>query len=420
MKNFFKNILIKILGNQVKRLRKKHNFKIIGVAGSIGKTSTKLAIAKVLASKKRVRFQEGNYNDIVSVPFVLFGQNMPPLFNIFSWIVVLCKNEYQIYSKFPFDVVVLELGTDGPNQIEQFRKYLYLDIAVVTAITPEHMEFFENINEVAEEEFSISFWSDIIFVNKDLCKTLPQNIDHKKIVFYGRDFGCNYKIENILKENSGISFDLYENDKKIDHIVYNAVSEVQLYSVCVSYAIAKKFGLNSEEIKNSLKELKSFSGRMQKLKGIKNSLIIDDSYNSSPDAVKIALDTLYQYDSNQKIAILGMMNELGHFSVDEHIKMGKYCNPNFIDILVTVGKDANEYTAKIAKENGCFVYKAKDAVDAGNFVAKNIKEGAVVLVKGSQNGVFVEESIKEILADKNDISKLVRQEEYWLKKKYQT
>ncbi|MFA6405613.1 MAG: Mur ligase family protein, partial [Candidatus Paceibacterota bacterium] len=155
MKSVLKNILVRVLGNQVRRLRKMHDFKIIGVVGSIGKTSTKLAIAKVLASEKKVRYQAGNYNDIVSVPLVFFGHSMPPLWNLFLWLKIILQNEIQIYLKYPFDLVVVELGTDGPGQINQFRKYLYLDVAVLTAVSAEHMEFFKNLENVAEEEWSV-------------------------------------------------------------------------------------------------------------------------------------------------------------------------------------------------------------------------------------------------------------------------
>jgi UDP-N-acetylmuramoyl-tripeptide--D-alanyl-D-alanine ligase len=156
---------------------------------------------------------------------------------------------------------------------------------------------------------------------------------------------------------------------------------------------------------------------MAKLQGIKNSIIIDDTYNASPYAVKIALDTLYSFETPQRIAILGMMNELGTTSAEEHKKVGKYCNPKLLDLVVTVGKDANNFLAPAARENGCEVYEAKNSVDAGLFVKDKVKEGAVILVKGSQNGVFAEEALKPLLASKSDISKLVRQDKYWMDKK---
>ncbi|MEK7669238.1 MAG: Mur ligase family protein [Patescibacteria group bacterium] len=391
MKSLLKNILVKILGWQVRRLRKKHNLKIIGVVGSIGKTSTKLSIAKMLEGEKRVRYQEGNYNDIVSVPLVFFGHHMPSLWNIFDWIKIIIQNEFQIYFSYPFDLVVVELGTDGLGQISQFRKYLHLDVAVLTAVAPEHMEFFKNLRNVAEEEWSVRYFSDLVFVNRDLCKILPEDFDHNEIIFYGKESSFDYKCE--------------------------VISQVQLYSVSIAVIIAKEFGISEEKIKESINKIQSFSGRMQKLKGIKNSVIIDDTYNASPDAVRIALDALYQYPRAQKIAILGMMNELGDSSKEEHIKVGQYCNPELLDWVVTIGKDANAFLAPVARENGCNVYEAKNSVDAGLFVKDKIKENAVILAKGSQNGVFAEEALKPLLASKSDFSKLVRQDKNWMNKK---
>lgn len=418
MKFLLKNILVAILGWQVRRLRNRHNFKIIGVVGSIGKTSTKLAIAKVLESEKKVRYQAGNYNDIVSVPLVFFGQIIPSLWNIFSWLKIIFQNEWQIYSKYPFDLVIVELGTDGPGQIEKFRKYLHLDIAVLTAVSFEHMEFFEDLEKVAEEEWSVSFWSDLVFANKDLCPIVPENINNNKVIFYGKDFGAIYKIENIIKTQEGFDFDIsYEGKKLVSHS-YRAFSEVELYSICVATALAGKFQIPEEKIKKAVSEIKSFSGRMQRLRGIKKSLIIDDTYNASPKAVQIALDALYNQEATQRIAILGMMNELGDISEAEHKKVGQYCNPKFLDLVVTIGKDANLFLAPGARENGCEVYEAKNSTDAGNFVVSKIKEGAVILAKGSQNGVFAEEALKPLLADQSDISKLVRQEKNWLDKCY--
>jgi len=417
MKFLLKSILVAVMGNQVKRLRKRNNFKIIGVVGSIGKTSTKLAIAKVLASDKRVRYQEGNYNDAVSVPLVFFGQSMPSLWNIFEWIKIIVENEVKIYLEYPFDLVVVELGTDAPGQIAQFRKYLHLDIAVLTAIAPEHMEFFEKIENVAEEEWSVGFFSDLILANKDLCSILPPNLDNKKIVFYGKDFGSIYKIENISKVKDNFNFDIAYEGQKMLSLSYEAFSEVQLYSICAAVAVAKTLKIPDEKIKEAIKGVQSFSGRMQKLSGIKNSIIIDDTYNASPEAVKMALDALYAQPVPQRIAILGMMNELGDMSEIEHKKVGQYCNPKFLNLVVTVGQDANTFLAKAAREKGCEVYKAKNSTEAGEFVKEKVKNGAVILAKGSQNGVFTEEALKPLLKNKSDFSKLVRQDKYWMNRK---
>lgn len=390
MKSLLKKALVAVLGGQVRRLRKKYDFKIIGVVGSIGKTSTKLAIAKILSSHFRVRYQEGNYNEISSVPLVFFGQKMPAPWNILAWVKVIASSEAQIYKEYPFDIVVVELGIDGPGQMIQFKKYLEMDLAVVTAIAPEHMEFFKDLKDVAEEEWSVRFLSRKVFANRDLCQVLPADFDRNQVEFYGREL-------------PGYEFD--------------AFSLAQIYSMNAAVAVAKFFKVPEDKIKKAAAGIKSFSGRMQRLRGIKNSLIIDDTYNSSPSAAKMALDTLYAQPAKQRIAILGMMNELGATSEREHREIGKHCDPKFLDLVVTIGKDANSFLAKSAEERGCEVYRAKDAVDAGGFVKGRIRENAIILAKGSQNGVFAEEALKPLLADPADSVKLVRQDEYWLKKK---
>lgn len=417
MKSFFKAVLVSILGFQVRRLRARHQFKTIGVVGSIGKTSTKLAIAKVLASKFRVRFEEGNYNDLVSVPLVVFGQRMPNIWNILAWVSILIKNEIQIFFEYPFDFVVVELGTDGPGQITQFRKYLHLDVAVMTAVAFEHMEFFRDLNEVADEEWSVAYFSDLLLVNKDLVSIIPENIDHSKIIFYGKNFGSNFKMENLERLAEGFNFNLVFEGKKLLDLNCNFISEVSLYGAMVAAILALRFNIEPAEIKKAISTLEPFAGRMRKLLGKNGSIIIDDTYNASPEAVKIALDTLYFYPKRKKIAILGMMNELGEISKTEHEKIGQYCNPALLSLVVTIGDHANRFLAPKARSKGCQVYEAGTAKKAGEFLLDKIDQETVVLVKGSQNGVFAEEAIKVLLADQEDAKKLVRQTPYWQKRK---
>lgn len=417
MKSFLKGILVSILGSQVSRLRAKHDFKIVGVVGSIGKTSTKLAVAKALSAEKRVRYQEGNYNDILSVPLCVFGQEMPSLYNPLAWAKIILQNEVQILGYFPFDFVVLELGTDKPGDIAEFRKYLHIDIAVLTAVTPEHMQFFGSIENVAEEEWSVSFFSDVIFVNRDLCEIVPENVDNKKIIFYGKGFGSVYKIENIENRENGFNFEISYKGGKMTEIFYPAVSEVQLYSICVGLAIVRHTSLSIESAKDSLSGLQSFKGRMQTLGGVKKSVIIDESYNASPASMKIALDALYAHQKPHKVAVLGMMNELGSSSPSEHTEVGKYCDPKTLDFVVTIGKDANSFLADAAQAKGVNVYRAKNSKEAGEIVLRNLKEDSVILVKGSQNGVFAEEAIKPLLANHEDQKMLVRQGQEWENRK---
>ena len=404
-----KNLIINILERQVKKLRKKHEFTVVAVVGSVGKTSTKLAIAKVLQTEKNVRYQEGNYNDQLTVPLVFFGHQNPAVFNILAWVKIFMSNRKQISRDHFPDVVVVELGTDGPNQIRLFE-YVQPDIAVITAVTPEHMEFFNSLDDVAKEELSITKFSKKIIINND-------DVDSKylkglkEIITYGlekADYAgetSSRKLTQVLK----VSNDKIKISKEI-----SLLGKQGAKTALASLVVANELGLGHQNILSGLGDLKAFSGRMNILDGINSSTIIDDTYNSSPSAVVAGLDVLYGMKANQRIAILGTMNELGRFSDKSHEEIGKYCDPKKLDLVVTIGVPAEKFTAKFAKKNGCEVYSFASPFEAGDFVKTKIKKSAVIFAKGSQNRVFAEESLKVLLDKPQDIKKLVRQNKRWL------
>lgn len=414
MKKILKNIVIYILTKQVRKLRNNNNFKVIGVVGSIGKTSTKLAVAQTLDSKLKVRYQQGNYNDIVTIPLVYFGQETPSLFNPFAWFKVFSNNKKQI-KNFPYDVVVLEIGTDGPGQIEKFSRYGNLDIVVVTALTPEHMEYFKDMDAVASEELSVTKYSKKVIFNSDLISEAHKTLLPADAISYAiHDIGANYHLANIFHSASGLEADIKNNNEIYLHINHEVISEVQLYSVLAAVIAGSLIGLKKTEILEGIKAIKPVSGRLRRLRGVNNSLIIDDTYNSSPEAVKSGLKMLESIDASQKIAVLGNMNELGPISEQSHKEAGELCDPKKLSLVITLGKDANSFLAAAAEANGCDVRRFEDPFSAGDFLQAKIENGAVIFIKGSQNGVFLEEAVKKILADPEDSEKLVRQSEYWM------
>lgn len=416
MKRTAKHIVTQILGWQLRRLQKRHTIKVIGVVGSIGKTSTKFAIARVLSSQQSVRWQEGNYNDIVTVPLVFFGHDLPSLFNPFAWLGVFINNETQIAGHYPYDVVVVELGTDGPGQIAEFAQYLKLDVAVVTAITPEHMEFFKDLSMVAKEELSVSNFSDHLIINQDLCSS-EYTKGLKNLTTFGTS-KADVVIDSLTINKDEVRFKLREDKQNWLNLALDGVSKAEAYSATAAAIVAGRLGLGTEKIEKAIGTLQAVSGRMQRLKGVKDSLVIDETYNASPDAVIAALDSLYMMQGTQKIALLGNMNELGKFSAEAHKKVGEYCDPKQLDAVITLGPDANAHLAPAAEAAGCEVRQFVDPYRAGEYLKTIIKPGAIVLAKGSQNNVYAEEAVKLILADKSDSQKLVRQSPDWLKKKH--
>lgn len=417
MKQAFKAIITAVLGWQVRRLRRKNRLRIIAVVGSAGKTSTKLAIARILHEHYRVRYQEGNYNHLVTVPLIFFGQTLPSLTNPLAWVKVLAANERRIRRKYPYDIVVVELGTDGPGQLAKFQNYLEIDLLVVTSIAAEHMEFFKDIDTVAEEELSPQAFSQTVLINKDLCPRKYAPLFKKGHYTYSVKTSADYRLEVLGFNGRQFDFTASVENKPFLNAIYKSISEVELYSVCAAIAVGERMKVPVSKMVTALEGLTAFSGRMQQLAGINQSLIIDDTYNASPEAVKVALDTLNTLKAPQKIALLGNMNELGAYSETAHTEAGAYCSPKELDMVVTIGKDANRFLAAAAEKRGCVVKRFENPYDAGLFIKDFIKPNAVILAKGSQNGVYAEEAVKHFLANPKDEKLLVRQSPEWLKQK---
>ena len=315
------------------------------------------------------------------------------MFNPFAWLAVFLRNQKQIRQKYSYDIVVLELGTDGPGQIQEFKKYLQLEIGVVTSITPEHMENFADLDAVAKEELQIVQMSSLVLANKDLVdgKYLKNLAD---TLTYAVNTAADFSPSNL-----GVGTDF---------------SEPELYSRLAAAAVAHKLGMLPADITKGMASIKPVPGRMQKLAGINGSTIIDDSYNASPEAVKLALNSLYKMKTPQKIAVLGNMNELGKYSEVLHKEVGELCDPKQLSLVITIGPDANKFLASAAVAKGCEVKQFDSPYEAGEYIKPLVKTGAVILVKGSQNKVFAEETIKSLLADQADVAKLVRQDDFWM------
>jgi UDP-N-acetylmuramoyl-tripeptide--D-alanyl-D-alanine ligase len=415
-KRWGRAVVCAILERQVRRLRAKHDFTVVAVAGSVGKTSTKIAIAKLLQASRRVLWQEGNYNDRVTVPLIFFDQAEPNLLNVFAWLRVFWQNNRKIRKPYPYQYVVAELGTDQPYYLENFA-YVQPDLAVLTAITPEHMEFFGTLDAVAAEETAVFAYAKKVLVNID--DTPVQYLTDRTYKTYGlssdADFIAKTKKTKGL-EGQHITFALPKHEFSLKvPLLGGHGAKIALAAVAAAHMLE----LPKADIEAGAAVIGAFAGRMQILPGIQGSTIIDDTYNSSPVAAKAALDVLQSGTAPQRIAILGTMGEMGGYSKTAHEEVGEYCDPTKLDWVITIGSEAKKYLAPTAKKRGCQVKTFLDPYSAGRFAKKQLKEGAIILAKGSQNGVFSEESLKVLLADKADEAKLVRQSPTWMAKKRQ-
>ncbi len=397
---------------------------LICVVGSVGKTATKNQIATVLDFKYRVGGGFGNHNTELSAPLAILGVKYPEnVRSISQWRKVFKACELRINQPATVDVIVQELGIDKPGDMATFGRYLKPDLAVVTAVTPEHMENFESLEQVAQEELSVAEFAKKVLINRDdVPGEFSHLINNPNIITYGSSSVAEYSyiIEN-FSPNLGykgriIGPNVGEDNQGIP-INVMIFGDHLLKSVVAAVTVGIHMAMTGDELVQAAARIRPTSGRMNFLPGARGSLIIDDTYNSSPQSATAALRTLYSLSGSQRIAALGSMNELGQMSESAHRELGELCNPSQLDWVVTVGDDANNYLAPAAEKQGCSVKKFKTSVEAGIFIRKVLKYDAVVLFKGSQNGIFIEEAIKAVLAD-NKLSKhLVRQSLGWMDQK---
>lgn len=417
----FKRFILKKLQGFVKKYFLAHpEVKLIVVVGSVGKTSTKRALAGLLSQRYRVRMHEGNHNSELSVPLAILGIEYPTnLRNPFSWLSVFRAAQLRIKHATDVDVIIQELGTDHPGDVAAFGQYLYPDIALVTAVTPEHMEFFETIEAVAKEEMSVADFSKFVLINRD-------DVDGRFADFqsnphfstYGTSGAAEYRFESqSFDVETGYSGSMIAVDHEPFAVTIKVVGEHSLRPIVGAVAAALLYGLSPEDIVSGITSIRPVPGRMNVLRGIQGTTIIDDTYNSSPAAAAAALQTLYTFDSvPQRIAVLGDMRELGSTSQSEHEKLGAMCDGSMLSWLVTVGPEMEKFLVPIAKSRGCQVHVAQNAIEAGKFVRSVTEDGAAILVKGSQNTIYLEECVK-ILCNMTEDAELVRQSESWLKLK---
>lgn len=422
MKKLFRRLIRPLLERQAVRYIRRHRLKVVTVAGSVGKTSTKSAVATVLGVKYRVRVQGGNYNDTVSVPLAVFGLEVPDsITSAKAWLKILARMEKMIAAKADVDVLVLELGTDHPGEIPHFMTYLKPDVGILTAVAEEHMEYFATLEAVAQEETAMARGARQLLVNAD---DVDEEYRERYLrredgyLTYGLGLGDYYRFEiHKTAELSGEKGDLVAGGVKIPNVALPVLGAPAVKAALAAAAAAHLLELSYHEIKDGLSKLKPVAGRLQPLRGIEETLLIDDTYNASPKATTAALKLLHRA-TGRTVAVLGQMNELGDYSQEAHEIVGKAASG--VDLLITVARDAEKWLGPAAVAAGLPPDRWKhfdSPYDAGRWLKGQIKKGDTILFKGSQDRVYTEETLKLLLADPADAAKLVRQSPYWLQRK---
>lgn len=430
MKKILKKIIVTIITWEARLVVRKYKPKIIAITGSVGKTSTKDAIFVVLSKFKKVRKSEKSFNSEIGLPLTILG--CPNGWdNPVTWVENIVKGLKLIFIKTSYpEYLILEVGVGKPGDIKKnVSPWLKTDIVVITRFPdkPVHIEFFGNVDSIVEEKSALAFTlkkDGILILNHDDEKVYALHGKvNRKTISYGVNENSTYHSTyisylNSKKENEeitgGISFKLEHDGHTFPVILPNIVGEHYVGSALAAIAVSAEIGCDLLQSINYIAEYKTPAGRLSVLDGIKNSLIIDDTYNSSPVAAIAALDVLKEMKGKRKIAVLGDMLELGKFTEEEHKNLGIKAS-SICDILITVGP-RSKFIANGAIENNFNsknLYNFDSSKNAGNFLVDFIKNGDVVLVKGSQ-GVRLEKVVEEIMENKDQKDKLLcRQELEW-------
>jgi len=435
MKAFFKKIVVLLLTWEAKAVLRKYNPKVVAVTGSVGKTSTKDAIFAVLSKNFHVRKSQKSFNSEFGLPLTILGA--PNAWNNpLRWLQILADGVILLLTRragYP-EWLVLEVGADRPGDISGLRSWLTTDVVVITYIpdVPVHVEFFDSPEAVAEEKASLIDTlrpGGALILNGDDKRTMA--LAHRlpapdaKLLTYG--FGKNNDVRAeepaLVHEEGGnewpvgMGAKLVVLDESVEVEMVGALGGHAFLPCIAAAAVAKTLGLSIMDIVAGVEAYTPPPGRMRLMPGIKQTLIIDDTYNASPAATRAGLETLGAIHPKRAIAVLGDMLELGRHSVEEHRKLGAVVAQN-AQMLVTVGFRARSI-AEAALDNGMKdgqILQYEDSRKAGEELKNLVQEGDIILVKGSQS-MRMERVVEELMLEPEKASELlVRQDAEWKKR----
>jgi UDP-N-acetylmuramoyl-tripeptide--D-alanyl-D-alanine ligase len=424
-----KKFVQKILYILARAVLKKYKPDVVGITGSMGKTSTREAVFAVLSSKFRVRQNLKNYNNELGVPLSILGAESG-FKSVFKWLGVFFRGLRLILfrdASYP-EILVLEMGADRPGNIKYLTDLAPCKVGVVTGIGPAHLEFFESVEKIIKEKRTIISHLEpegFAVLNRDDEKVYEmRDKTRAKVLTYGFHADALVKAmeEGVVGQGvgiEGVNFKLSHAGAMVPIFLPGVLGKQHIYAALAGAAVGIIYHMNLVEISEGLKKYNAPKGRMNLVPGIKHTLIIDDTYNASPIPTEVALEVLQSVvlpaEDDKKFAVLGDMLELGGFSEEGHRQVGRAAAKSGVDYLVTVGERSRDIV-RAALEAGMGEDRVSNfptPEEAGLFVQGKMKQGDVALVKGSQ-GMRMEKVVKELMAEPLRACEfLVRQENEW-------
>ncbi len=356
--------------------RKKFDIQVVGITGSVGKTSTKDMIYSILSKKGLSLKTEGNLNNDIGVPKTLLN-----LTNLHKF-------------------AVIEMGMSNLGEISSLSKTCKPNIGVITNIGMSHIENLKSVKNIQKAKLEILDGIDIngiLVLNGDdkLLWNLEKTLN-RQIIYFGIDnIDCDIIATNISSKTISTTFNIVDKKESIPFEI-PCLGKHNIYNAMAGYIIGKQMGLSKEEIYLGIKTYIS-TGMRQKIDIVSGITIINDCYNSSPESMVSAIDILNIIKSKkEKILVLGDMLELGDLSISEHIKLASIILSSDITRVFAIG-DKTKYTIEKLNNhiNNCIesiFFENRSSLI--NKIKSILSCGDLILFKASR-GIKMEEIVKK-------------------------
>jgi len=427
IKEYIRNVIVYLVTLEAKAVIRKYKPKIVMITGSVGKTSAKDAIYTAFSGTHPVRRSEKSFNSDIGVPLTILG--VPNGWgNPVRWVRNLIEGLFLIFLNAPYPAwLVVEIGADRPGDITRSLSWLKPDVVVATRFpdVPVHVEFYASPEEVVAEELAPIAWlkeGGIAVLNADDPRASGASIPAgASRLLYGSGAGADirtmrYMVTSRNRMPTGIAFDVYLKDEKARVTLPGVVGKTHMQAVVAGIASAVAVGIPLDVAAARFTAHVPPPGRTRLIGGRAGSVIIDDTYNSSPVACEEALRILAGIPrTGRRIAVLADMLELGPYSVSEHQKMGAIAAVSS-DLLFTAGVRARGIAegARLAGMSPDMVIECERGEDVIPKLLPLVEKSDVILIKGSQS-TRMERVVKALMHEPLKAGLfLVRQDAEWL------
>ncbi len=367
--------------------RNKFSIPVIGITGSVGKTTTKEMVAAALETKYNVLKTEGNMNSQVGLPLMMFRLH------------------------YDHQIAVIEMGMSEEGEMEKLTQIAQPDIAIMTNIGVSHIAQLKTRENIRKEKLNIVngfHESSVLYLNGndtllreiyqqftqksqvnaiiDMSKESIEGLKKAKVVAFGTENFCNYRAEDIRMIDGETRFTLKAEDEASEEIILKVLGIHNVYNALAALAVAKHYNIPASIAKEGLHGYQPIAMRGQ-IKEVNQIKIIDDSYNASPDSMKSGIQVLMELSKvTRRIAVLADVLELGEQSYQCHYDVGVYIADQKLNELITIGSEA-EAIAQAVQERSpdIIVHSYTKNEDVITYLKEKLRPGDAVLIKGSRS-----------------------------------